>query len=294
MLIGLVLVTAAGWIGAAETAASAPTTRPSAPAAATTNVRCIITTSVGVIEVELLAKAAPKTVANFLALAEGTKAWTDPASGKQVTRPYYDGLTFHRILKNFMIQGGCPLGTGRGGPGYRFADEINADALGLNALKAVDAKTNRPHPYLGIRTREDFQRVIVQPLMAKLNVTSQEDLDERKDEIQKAMKAVTVKDALTNMGYVYDPKLPSVPPTRGMLAMANSGANTNGSQFFINLVDTPWLTGKHTVFGKVVAGMDVVDKLGAMAVDGRGTPVKKVTIISIRRKGATPTTAPAE
>jgi len=293
-ILGVALVVAAVCaIGSEAGEPPAPTTRPGTPTTAPAgNPVCTITTSLGVIEVELLADAAPKTVANFLALAEGTKAWTDPATRKQVTRPYYDGLTFHRVIKKFMIQGGCPLGTGTGGPGYRFADEINADALGLNALKAFDPKTG-PHSYLMVRSQADFQRLIVRPIFAKLKITTQEQLDKRKDEVQAMMQALTVKDVLTNMGYVYDAKLPSVLPTRGVLAMANSGPNTNGSQFFINLIATAWLTGKHTVFGKVVAGMDVVDKIGQVPVGDRGKPLKEVKILTIRRKGSPATSAPA-
>lgn len=84
-------------------------------------------TNHGDIIVELFENHAPKTVANFVGLAEGSKEWVDPQSGETVTRPFYDGLTFHRIIPDFMIQGGCPLGTGTGSPGYRFADEIHPD-----------------------------------------------------------------------------------------------------------------------------------------------------------------------
>jgi len=134
-----------------------------------------MSTNHGDIEFELFDEDAPKTVENFRKLArEG----------------FYDGLAFHRIIKDFMIQGGCPQGTGTGGPGYTFEDEINSH-------KAV----------------------------------------------------------------------------RGSLAMANAGPNTNGSQFFIvTLEATPWLDGKHTVFGKVTSGMDVVDKLEGLPTDGRDRP----------------------
>jgi peptidyl-prolyl cis-trans isomerase B (cyclophilin B) len=134
-----------------------------------------MSTNHGDITIELFDEDAPKTVDNFKKLA---------ADG------FYDGLIFHRIIKDFMIQGGCPQGTGTGGPGYTFEDEINSH-------KAV----------------------------------------------------------------------------RGSLAMANSGPNTNGSQFFIvTLEATPWLDGKHTVFGQVTSGMDVVDKLEALPTDGRDRP----------------------
>lgn len=161
----------------------------------------VVKTSMGDIQVELFADETPETVRNFIGLAEGTKEFIDPAIDKKVKRPFYDGLTFHRVIKNFMIQGGCPKGDGTGSPGYRFDDEINT----------------------------------------------------------------------------------SHAPLRGVFAMANSGPNTNGSQFFINLVDTPWLSGKHTVFGKVVAGMDVVDNIGNVKTGAGDRPVKPIKILSIKQ-----------
>ncbi len=158
-------------------------------------------TTEGNFTIRLFEKEAPKTVANFVGLAEGT---IDTITGKPgKSKPYYDGLTFHRIIAGFMIQGGDPTGTGSGGPGYRFADEI-------------------------------------------------------------------------------DPKLKFT--KAGILAMANAGPNTNGSQFFITLAATEWLNGKHTIFGEVVDGMDVVKKMGEVKTIKPGdkpvTPVimKKVTI----------------
>jgi peptidyl-prolyl cis-trans isomerase A (cyclophilin A) len=137
-------------------------------------------TSLGDMVVKLLPEKAPKTVANFVELAEGTREWKDPRSGKAVKQPLYDGTVFHRVIKDFMIQGGDPLGTGTGGPGYRFEDEIGPDNL-----------FNRP----------------------------------------------------------------------GLLAMANAGPNTNGSQFFITEVPTPHLNRGHTIFGEVVKGQELVTKI---------------------------------
>jgi peptidyl-prolyl cis-trans isomerase A (cyclophilin A) len=139
-------------------------------------------TSVGDIVVKLLPEKAPKTVENFVALAEGTKEWKDPRSGQSVKKPLYDGTMFHRVIPQFMIQGGDPLGNGTGGPGYKFEDEIGPDN-----------KFSKP----------------------------------------------------------------------GLLAMANSGPNTNGSQFFITEVPTPWLDRGHTIFGEVVKGFDLVPKITA-------------------------------
>jgi len=143
---------------------------------------------------------APRTVANFVGLAQGS---IDPATGKPGTsKPFYDGLTFHRIIKDFMIQGGDPRGNGTGGPGYKFADEISSKRKFTGA---------------------------------------------------------------------------------GILAMANAGPNTNGSQFFITLAATDWLNGKHTIFGEIVEGLDVIEKIGLVKTlpgDRPATPVvmKTVTI----------------
>jgi len=243
----------------------------------------VIQTTLGDIEVELFRNETPKTVANFIGLAEGTKAFKDPGTGKQTKRPYYDGQIFHRVIKDFMIQGGCPLGNGRGGPGYTFADEIDAKAMDLDRIKAFDPKKG-PHPFLMIRTQEEFQQNVVMPLFQAMNIKSQEDLDQRKEEFQARLDNLTLKEAYENMGYVYSDTGSAHPPIRGSLAMANAGPNTNGSQFFINLVDTDWLTGKHTVFGRVVKGMDVMEKIGAVKVDSGNKPVEDVKITSVHLK----------
>jgi peptidyl-prolyl cis-trans isomerase A (cyclophilin A) len=247
------------------------------------NPQYIIQTSQGDIEIELFAAAAPQTVENFTALADGNKAFTDPATSKKVKRPFYDGLIFHRVIKDFMIQGGCPLGSGSGDPGYRFADEINADALGLDQLKAMDLQRG-PHPYLNIRSQREFQIMLLSPLFRKMGIQSRADLEKRKTEVDSALANLTLKQAYENLGYQYSKKGSGHPPVRGALAMANAGPDTNGSQFFINLVDTPWLAGKHTVFGRVTGGMDVVDKIGQVPVAAKGRPAEDVTIISIRPK----------
>lgn len=159
-------------------------------------------TSMGNFTAELYADKTPKTVANFVGLANGTKVWVDSRTGQQRTNtPFYNGLTFHRIIKGFMIQGGCPLGTGTGGPGYRFEDEFHP------SLKHTGA---------------------------------------------------------------------------GILSMANAGPGTNGSQFFITHAATPWLDGKHTVFGKVVAGMDVVEKIANTQTGPQDRPVSPVTMLEVR------------
>lgn len=162
------------------------------------------------IELALFEDAAPNTVANFIELAD---------------QKFYDGLTFHRVLPDFMAQGGDPEGSGRGGPGYAFTDEICAEALGLD-------------------------RQTVGEMAAQMGQTAPPQL-----------APLSVKAFLQRQGYQFTPGLQSLPVKRGALAMANAGPNTNGSQFFICHVDCSWLNGKHTVFGTVVRGQEVVDGL---------------------------------
>lgn len=242
---------------------------------------CLLKTSSGEIRIELFARQAPETVKNFISLAQGEKEFIDPATGKKVKRPFYDNLVFHRVIKDFMIQGGCPLGNGSGGPGYTFEDEINANSLGLDKIKAV-LPDGKVHPNLLVRNGDDFFRVVVMPLAQRMGIVSQEQFDERLQEVRQKVSELSLKDCYENLGYHYNGKLKSTAPERGVIAMANRGPDTNGSQFFINLVDTPWLAGKHTVFGKVIQGMEVVDQIGAAATDEDSKPQKAIRILSIR------------
>jgi peptidyl-prolyl cis-trans isomerase A (cyclophilin A) len=162
-------------------------------------------TTLGNFTVELFDQKAPKTVANFVGLAEGTKEWTHPKTKERHKKPYYDGIVFHRVIDGFVIQGGDPLGQGYGGPGYTFEDEF--------------------HPDL----RHD---------------------------------------------------------RAGVLSMANAGPNTNGSQFFITLGPTPHLDKRHSVFGAVVSGLDVIEKIGKTKTDRSDRPVTPVVMnkVVIERK----------
>jgi peptidyl-prolyl cis-trans isomerase A (cyclophilin A) len=155
-------------------------------------------TSEGDIVCRLFEKEAPKTVANFVELAEGQREWTHPSTRKKSKDRLYDGTIFHRVIPDFMIQGGDPQGTGMGGPGYQFEDETKGS----------------PH------------------------------------KLDKA----------------------------GKLAMANAGPNTNGSQFFITVAPTTWLTGKHTIFGEVVEGQDVVKKISEVPRSRQDKPNKDVVV----------------
>jgi peptidyl-prolyl cis-trans isomerase A (cyclophilin A) len=161
----------------------------------------VFTTSEGTIVCRLFDKEAPKTVANFTDLAEGKREWRHPITGKNGSDRLYDGTIFHRVIPDFMIQGGDPAGNGMGGPGYQFEDETKGS----------------PHSFA---------------------------------------KA-------------------------GKLAMANAGPNTNGSQFFITVAPTTWLTGKHTIFGEVVEGQDIVVKISAVARGAQDRPKKDVVLTSV-------------
>ncbi len=205
----------------------------------------VIKTTMGNIYVELYEKNAPKTVANFIGLATGKKEYYDYKSGKRIKGKFYDGIIFHRVIPNFMIQTGDPTGTGRGGPGYMFKDEINADSLGLNKLKVRNANF----------LFQMYPQYMLQKFINK-----------------------SVKEFYEAQGYHYIKNVKSIPPRKGCVAMANAGPDTNGSQFFINEVDTPWLDGKHTVFGKVIKGFDVVKKIARVKTDRNNKPLKPVVI----------------
>jgi peptidyl-prolyl cis-trans isomerase A (cyclophilin A) len=161
----------------------------------------VLNTSEGQIVCRLFEQDAPKTVANFVELSQGKREWTHPVTREKSSNKLFDGTIFHRVIPDFMIQGGDPAGTGMGGPGYRFEDETR----------------HSPHR---------FDR-------------------------------------------------------KGKLAMANSGPNTNGSQFFITVAATEWLTGKHTIFGEVVEGEDIVEKISRVPRDRQDKPNNPVVLESV-------------
>ncbi|HKB31699.1 MAG TPA: peptidylprolyl isomerase [Streptosporangiaceae bacterium] len=167
-------------------------------------------TNLGTIVVRLFPDHAPKTVRNFTELADGAREWKDPRTGQKSTARLYDGTVFHRVIPDFMIQGGDPLGTGTGGPGYKFADEIHPDLV-----------FDRPY----------------------------------------------------------------------LLAMANAGPGTNGSQFFITMAATPWLNRKHTIFGEVIEGSDVVDRISGVKTGQQDRPVEDVVLESVTVDRGSGTTA---
>jgi len=242
-----------------------------------------ITTAQGVIRCRLFAAACPVTVQNVCDLAEGKRAFTDPATGQAVTRPFYDGLTFHRVVPGFMIQGGDPKGDGTGGPGFQFKDEINAVSLGLDREPVLAGdQLHQQCAYMG----RQFVQMYIEPKLAGRGIgpgTPAEQRNAAIAQILPTLQTMTLLQFYSDLGYRYDDKLPaSRKPVRGVLAMANSGPNTNGSQFFINLGDTPHLTGKHTVFGEVVTGLEVATAIAAVPRGERDKPLTPVVMTSVK------------
>jgi cyclophilin family peptidyl-prolyl cis-trans isomerase len=264
------------------------------------NPHMLITTNLGTIEVALFPDAAPETVANFIGLAEGTKEFVDPVSKEKVQRPYYDGLIFHRVIPGFMIQGGCPKGDGSGGPGYTFADEINAKGLGLHEHTISQASPQFRQTLQGLQRNlilgkmkekgfdfdmpQDKAMAIQQQVLQELQTKSEEEMKSLLGLNKVNLDQLNEQALLELQGYRYSESLTAKQPLKGALCMANSGPNTNGSQFFINAADTPHLAGRHTVFGQVVAGQDVIDAICAVKRSANDRPEQPVTIVSIRRK----------
>ncbi len=231
----------------------------------------VMDTNKGNLVLELYHDNAPLTVQNFIDLAQGEKEFLK--QGEKIKKPFYNGLTFHRVIAGFMVQGGCPNGDGTGGPGFTFDDEINAKSLGLDKVKVKDAPS--------------YGRLLQKAVIVGMGIKSQQELEGRITEAEENLKAaseMSVLEVLARNGYKYNEVLTSKKAIKGALAMANSGPNTNGSQFFINQVDTPHLDGLHTVFGQLVNGDTVINQI---ITDGNSkTVINKIAIID-KREGST-------
>lgn len=251
----------------------------------------LMRTSRGDIYIELFTESAPRNVANFIALAEARVEMFDVNSGQTVQPHYYDGKVFHRVLRNYLVQSG-----GRGAdedprPEYTIDDEINARDLGLDDVKVLDV-SGAPNEWLNLQDNEDFQSQILVPLYKKLGISTAEQLETRQFEVHKLLGEMNLRQAFENQGYQFSTRLPALAPVRGSVAMANSGPNTNQSEFFITLVDSPWLAGKTTVIGEVVEGMEIVDRIDQSAVlrgeSTTPTPTTATMIFDIRQVNAEP------
>jgi cyclophilin family peptidyl-prolyl cis-trans isomerase len=242
----------------------------------------LLQTNRGDMVFELFPQEAPTTVNHFLGLADGSKPFFDVSTGQQVMRPFYEGLGFHRIVNNFIIQGGSPDGSPSGNPGIVIPDEINALSLGLDRMMVLDAEGS-PNPILGIRSEADFGDRVLEPLYRDMKIGDAETLRARAGQVRDRLKTLTVKDLYEIEGYRYNQRVRSRPPVQGALGMANHGPGTTGSQFFITLSDTDWLTGRYNFFGRIRAGENVLQTIARTRVDENSRPTEAITIFSVTR-----------
>jgi cyclophilin family peptidyl-prolyl cis-trans isomerase len=224
----------------------------------------LMRTSRGAIFMELFPESAPRNVANFIALAQAQVPLFDVTTDSMVQPNYYDGMTFHRVLKNYLIQAGAPRQPGAPVPEYQLDDEISARQFGLHEIKVLDA-LGKPHDWLNLKNNEDFQHEVLVPLYRQLEIRTPEALETRQFAVLDALQAMTLMQAYQNQGYRYNDRLISRAPLRGSVAMAGSGPNTNNAEFFITMIDAPWLVGKATIIGQVVEGLDIVDRINQSA-----------------------------
>ena len=230
----------------------------------TSNPLLLMRTSRGEVFLELFPESAPRNVANFIALAQARVPLFDVTTGSMVQPNYYDGMTFHRVLKNYLIQAGAPRQAGAPVPEYQLEDEINARQFGLHELKVLDP-FGKPHPWLNLQDNEDFQREVLLPLYRRLDIRTPEALEARQFAVHSSLQEMTLLQAYENQGYRYNDRLTSRPALRGSVAMTGSGPNTINAEFFITTIDAPWLAGKTTIIGQVVEGLDIVDRINASA-----------------------------
>jgi len=225
-----------------------------------------VSTSQGEIYLELFPQEAPENVANFIALAEGEKAFTNPDTGEAIQARYYNGMRFHRVVPGFVIQAGSPAYNPLGLQVSLLEDEINADFLGLDQIPALNPDGSFADA-LNIESKSDLHEEILTPIYEARNIEDAESVLANQYQLLDILQNLTVKSVYENQGYRYDDSLQSRPVERGTVAMANSGPDSNGPEFFISLADAPWLTGKHTVIGRVVEGQSVMDIIGNTAID---------------------------
>jgi cyclophilin family peptidyl-prolyl cis-trans isomerase len=247
-----------------------------------TNPLLLLSTSTGDIYIELLAREAPNNVENFLALAHGEIEFVDPNSNVSFQPRYFDGMQFHRVVPGFVIQAGSPYHNPLGQADNLLRDEINADSLGLNQQMVLDSEGNF-NPLLNVKSKQEFHDVLLKPLYASLGIESEAEMLDRQFEVFATLSDLTIKQAYEIQGYRFSNDVPTRGISRGIVALANAGANQNGPEFFIALDDAPWLAGKHTVIGKVIEGMETADAIGNTEVDPVDPSRFATLIYSLRR-----------
>ena len=225
-----------------------------------------ISTSQGEMFLELFPLEAPNNVENFIALASGKKEFINQSTGEPIQARYYNGMRFHRAVPGFIIQAGSPVNNPLGLQVNLLNDEINANALGLDQIPALNPDGSFAD-VLNIESKQDFQEDILTPLYAQQNITDVEAILNRQYQVLEILQGLSVKSVYENQGYRYDDSLPSRPIERGTVAVANSGPDSNGPEFFISLTAAEWLSGKYTVIGKVIEGQEVMDSIGNTAID---------------------------
>ena len=226
----------------------------------------LLSTSLGDIYIELFKVEAPNNVDNFLALAHGEIEFTEKDSGNTFYPRYFDGMQFHRVIPNMLIQAGSPQYHPLGMPRRILADEINADVLGLGEQPVLN-EFGEFNSLLNISDQSNFRDALLEPILQYLRISSDSELTNRQYEIYDFIANLTIKQAYELGGYTYNSDLTTRRITRSIVALANSGPNSNGPEFFIATSDLPWLNGKHTVIGKVVEGMETVDAISRTEID---------------------------
>jgi peptidyl-prolyl cis-trans isomerase A (cyclophilin A) len=241
-----------------------------------------ISTSKGEMYLELYPLEAPNNVENFIALAEGEKEFTNLKTGEPIQSRYYNGMRFHRVVPGFIIQAGSPAINPLGLQVSLLNDEINANALGLDQIPALNPDGSFAD-VLNIESKPDFHEEILTPLYSQRNITDVEAALSRQYQVLETLQELSVKSVYENQGYRYDDSLESRPIERGTVALANSGPDSNGSEFFISLTAADWLWGKYTVIGKVVEGQEVMDSIGNTAIDPGQFSSLSTLIYSVRK-----------
>ena len=241
-----------------------------------------ISTSKGEMYLELYPLEAPNNVENFIALAEGEKEFTNLKTGEPIQSRYYNGMRFHRVVPGFIIQAGSPAINPLGLQVSLLNDEINANALGLDQIPALNPDGSFAD-VLNIESKKDFHEEILTPLYSQRNITDVEAALSRQYQVLETLQELSVKSVYENQGYRYDDSLESRPIERGTVALANSGPDSNGSEFFISLTAAEWLWGKYTVIGKVVEGQEVMDSIGNTAIDPGQFSSLSTLIYSVRK-----------